>query len=114
MSTVQSRKAKGRRLQQYVRDSILSIFPTLTLDDVRSTPMGVSGSDIQLSTAAKELFPFDVECKNTESLNVWKMMEQSEKNSKNIPLGVFKRNHSKTYAVLEFDVLMNMLKESNK
>ena len=32
-----SAKAKGRRLQQLVRDKILALFPALTDQDVRST-----------------------------------------------------------------------------
>jgi len=44
----QSAKAKGRKLQQWVRDQILQRFPTLSTDDVRSTSMGASGEDVQL------------------------------------------------------------------
>ncbi len=48
-----SAKAKGRRLQQTVRDKILSLFPTLELDvDVRSAIMGETGEDIKLSKKA--------------------------------------------------------------
>jgi len=68
--TVQSRKQKGRRLQQAVRDLILENFKELEPDDVRSTPMGVSGTDVQLSPAARRLFPYSTECKNTERLNI--------------------------------------------
>jgi len=105
-----SAKAKGRRLQQTVRDLILKKFKDLQEDDVRSTSMGTGGEDIQLSPKAREKFPFSIECKNTESLNVWKMMEQAEANSKgHIPLGVFKRNGSKCYCVLDLNDFLNLL-----
>jgi len=109
----QSAKAKGRNLQKNVRDLILEKFNQLEEDDVRSTSMGASGEDLLLSPVARKLFPFSVECKNQESLNIWSAIEQAENNSGNhIPLVIFKRNRTKTYAVLEFDKLLKLLDES--
>ena len=59
----QSAKAKGRKLQQVVRDGVLKRFPSLEPDDVRSTSMGAGGEDVQLSPVARRLFPYQVECK---------------------------------------------------
>ena len=108
-----SAKNKGKRLQNKVRDLILEKFNTkLEPDDVRSITMGDSGEDILLSPAARKLFPFSVECKNQEKLNIWSSLEQAEGNSGNHPpLVIFKRNRSKTYAVLEFDELLKLLNE---
>jgi|TARA_Y100000310_G_scaffold30848_1_gene29263 hypothetical protein len=108
-----SAKNKGKRLQNKVRDIILEKFDSLEPDDVRSITMGDSGEDILLSPAARRLFPFSVECKAQESLSIWSALEQAESNAgKHIPLLVFKRNRSKTYAVLEFDKLLELLDES--
>lgn len=106
-----SAKAKGRRLQQYVRDLILQAFPVLEDDDVRSTSMGASGEDLLLSPAARKLFPFSVECKNQEKISIWDSLAQCEMNAKEgvSPLLVFKRNHSKTYACIELDTLIKLL-----
>ena len=107
-----SAKNKGKRLQNNVRDLILETFTELEPDDVRSTTMGDSGEDILLSPAARKLFPFSTECKNQEKLNIWSSLEQAEDNAgKHIPLVVFKRNRSKTYAVLEIENLMKLLKK---
>ena len=107
-----SAKNKGKRLQNKVRDLILEKFDKLEPDDVRSITMGDSGEDILLSPVARRLFPFSVECKNQEKLNIWSALEQAEINSdKHAPLVVFKRNRSKTYAVLEFDKLLELLNE---
>ena len=107
-----SAKNKGKRLQNDVRDLILETFTELEPDDVRSTTMGDSGEDILLSPAARKLFPFSTECKNQEKLNIWSSLEQAEDNAwKHIPLVVFKRNRSKTYAVLEIENLMKLLKK---
>ena len=107
-----SAKNKGKRLQNKVRDLILEKFNTLEPDDVRSITMGDSGEDILLSPAARRKFPFSVECKNQEKLNIWSSLEQAETNSgKHIPLLVFKRNRTKMYAVLEFDKLLEIIDE---
>ena len=71
-------KNKGKRLQNDVRDLILETFKELEPDDVRSTTMGDSGEDILLSPAARKLFPFAVECKNQERLNIWDSLSQAE------------------------------------
>ena len=108
-----SAKNKGKRLQNKIRDLILEKFDSLEPDDVRSITMGDSGEDILLSPAARKQFPFSVECKNQEKLNIWGALEQAEDNSGNhTPLVIFKRNRSKTYAVLEFDKLLELLNES--
>ena len=109
-----SAKNKGKRLQNKIRDIILEKFNNiLEQDDVRSITMGDSGEDILLSPAARRVFPFSVECKNQEKLNIWEALTQAEVNSGNhTPLVIFKRNRSKTYAVLEFKELLKLLNES--
>ena len=108
-----SGKAKGRRLQNKIRDVLLEHFSEeLEPDDIRSQVMGMSGEDIVLSPAARRLIPYSFECKNQEKLNIWSSLEQAEENSGNhSPLVIFKRNRSKTYAVLEFDELLKLLNE---
>ena len=106
-----SAKNKGKRLQNNVRDLILEKFTQLEPDDVRSTTMGDSGEDVLLSPAARKLFPFSVECKNQEKLNIWSSLEQAEENAeKGKPVLVFKRNRSKTYAVLQIEDFIELIK----
>ena len=116
MSSAQSRKAKGRRLQQEVRDLILETYKdVLEPDDVRSTSMGASGEDLLLSPAARKLFPFSVECKNQERLNIWDSLSQAEENAgPHIPLLVFKRNRSKTYISMEINDLIKILNDKKE
>jgi hypothetical protein len=106
-----SAKAKGRRLQQEVRDLILERFSELEPDDVVSTSMGASGTDIKLSPAARKKFPYSVECKNQESISIWSCLEQAEANTKpgTEPLLVFKRNKSKTYVTIELTHFMDLI-----
>ena len=106
-----SAKNKGKRLQNTVRDVLLETFDTLEPDDIKSAIMGDSGEDIQLSPAARKLIPYSIECKNQEKLNIWGALEQAEKNSGDSnPVLIFKRNRSKTYAVLEIEDFIKLIK----
>lgn len=119
----QSAKAKGRRLQQETRDAVLATFPTLEPDDVRSTSMGASGADLLLSPAAKRLFPFFVECKNVENLNIHKALAQAIQGQQLAlvrtggvavaPLVVFRKNNTPAYAALPFETLLDLVKRAN-
>jgi len=109
-----ARKAKGRKLQQIVRDLILESFKEqLDPDDVRSTSMGASGEDVLLSPMARKLFPFSIECKNVESLNIYKAIEQCEANAKgHTPTVVFKRNGMEPFIAIPLKVFMEIYKKS--
>jgi hypothetical protein len=114
-----SAKNKGKRLQNALRDLILEHFPQLEPDDVVSTLMGDSGTDIKLSPAARKVFPYSPECKNQEKLNIWASLEQAEKNTKDgtAPVLFFKRNRTKMYVALEathFFELINRLQQLDK
>jgi|TARA_Y100001937_G_C7027672_1_gene288554 hypothetical protein len=106
-----SRKNKGKRLQNKVRDILLEAFQDLEQDDIRSAIMGESGEDIKLSPAARKLIPYSIECKNQEKLNIWEALSQAEENSGvSTPVLIFKRNRSKTYAVLPIEEFINLIK----
>ena len=73
----QSAKAKGRRFQQWVRDKLiesLGIHP----EDIESRSMGAGGEDLIMARAAREKFPYSIECKNQERLNLWEAYSQAE------------------------------------
>lgn len=108
-STVASRKAKSRRLQNDIAERIRSRFG-LPTEDVQPVPMGVNGMDIKLSSAAREVFPIAIEAKNRESFSIWEAMRQAEENADGlVPAAVFKRNRSKTYICLEFDKFLELI-----
>lgn len=112
-TTTASRKSKGRRFQKFLKEEILKLHSDeLKEDDVRSASMGQSGTDIQLSTKAKELFPFSCEAKNQEKLNIWEALEQAECNQeeKTISLLFFKKNRSDSYVALKASDFMKILK----
>ena len=105
-------KAKGRRLQNDIRDVLLEHFSEeLEPDDICSQVMGMSGEHIVLSPAARKLIPYSFECKNQEKLSIWSSLEQAESNSGDYPpVLIFKRNRSKTYVTLELEEFIKLIK----
>ena len=110
----QSAKAKGRKLQQWVRDQIieqLEVHP----EDIESRSMGAGGEDLIMARAARQKFPFSVECKNVEKLNVWEAYEQAKSNSKDHePIVVMKKNQKKPLVVVDADFFISLFKKDDK
>ena len=108
--STQSCKQKGRRLQKAVVKDILLAFPALHAADVKSCAMGSGGEDVQLSAAARAVFPFSVEVKNRERLNVHAALAQAEANAgESEPLLVFSKNRAKTWAAVQWPTLLRLL-----
>ena len=107
----QSAKAKGRKLQQWVRDLLIETFD-IHPEDIRSCSMGAGGEDVIMARSAREKFPFSVECKNTERLNVWDAYEQACANCGNYePLLVMKRNRKKPLVVMDAESFVKLMKK---
>ena len=104
----QSAKAKGRRLQQWFRDLLiekLDIHP----EDIESRSMGAGGEDLIMARAARQRFPYSIECKNQESINVWKSYEQAQENSKDYePVVVLKRNNTKPLVLVDAEYFVKL------
>lgn len=114
---IKSAKSKGRRLAERVKTEILDHFRDLTIDDVTVTSSSASGKDLTLSAAALVRFPFVIECKNQERLNVWESLKQAMGHLKpghlesgRYPLLVFARNHTEPYACVRLVDLMQIMK----
>ena len=109
MTQIRSRKAKGRRLQNWVRDSLRGLFLTLTDDDVRVAIMGETGSDIKLSKTAKKLFPYDIECKNTEGWKkVYDAYDLADGHGEDKPLVFLKMNRRNPLVVVDAKHFMRL------
>ena len=104
----QSAKAKGRRLQQWVRDQLiekLEVHP----EDIESRSMGAGGEDLIMARAAREKFPYSVECKNQEKMNVWESYSQATDNSGDYePIVVIKRNNHKPLVVVDAEYFVRL------
>ncbi len=113
MSTA-TRKAKGRRLQQQFRTLLIEKLD-IDPEDVESRSMGSAGEDLIMSKAARNKFPFSIEAKNQESLNVWAAWDQAKKNSGIYePILVIKKNGVPPKVVVDADTFLDLVKEFNK
>ena len=89
----QSAKAKGRRLQQWFRDLLVSKLG-IHKEDIESRSMGAGGEDLIMARSARQKFPYSIECKNQEKINIWESYKQANENSKDYePVVVLKRNN---------------------
>ena len=110
-NTPASRKAKGRRLQQAVRQDLIE---HLGIDpgDVMSTAMGQAGCDLYLSPAAQVRFPFGVECKAQERIALPEWWQQCTRNAAAeglTPLLILKQSRREPLAVLRWEDLLALL-----
>lgn len=99
----QSAKAKGRKLQQWTRDTILKYSPSLEPDDVKSTSMGAGGEDVQLSPAARKQYPVSIECKSRANYAFYKDYDQACVNTPegSEPVLVAKANHRPAVVIVD-------------
>lgn len=105
-----SAKAKGRKLQQWFANLLVE---TLGVDeeDIESRPMGSQGEDIIMGKQTRQIFPYSVECKNQEAVNVWKAYEQATENCKGYePLVVIKRNRTKPLVLVDAEYFVELHK----
>ena len=110
----QSAKAKGRNLQKWVVNKLIEEFD-IHPEDIKSCSMGAGGEDVVMARAAREKFPFSVECKNVEKLNVWEAYEQAKANSSGYePIVVMKKNHKKPLVVLDAEHFISIVKDNVK
>ena len=97
----QSAKGKGRRFQHWVRDMLIEhrdVHP----EDIESRSMGAGGEDIIMARDARKKFPFSIECKNVEKLNVYEAYAQAEANSgDHEPILFMKKNRKKPLVVVD-------------
>ena len=109
-----SAKAKGRKLQQWFTNKMVEILG-LDTEDLESRPMGSQGEDIIMGKQSRDKFPYSIECKNQEAVNLWKAYAQAEENCKGYePLVVLKRNRSKPLVLLEAEYFIKLHEEKNE
>lgn len=103
-----SAKQKGRRLQNMLLEMVEARL-SQPETHVRTAVMGESGDDLQVWGAD---WPYVVEAKNTERLQIWKALAQAEARTDEEhpePLLFFKRNHSDIYAVVRAEHLLDLV-----
>ena len=113
MMKTQAKKAKGRRLQKQFMQLLIEKLD-IDPEDIESRSMGAGGEDLIMSKAARNKFPYSVECKNQERMNIWSAWEQAN-NNKGIyePLVVIKKNGVNPLIVVDAENFLEMIKGFN-
>jgi hypothetical protein len=71
--------------------------------------MGSSGEDVIMGVQSRKQFPYSIECKNQQAVNVWKAYEQSCANCKDYePLVIIKRNNTKPLALVDAEYFIKL------
>jgi len=103
----QSAKAKGRILQQWVRDKLIQLLDVHP-EDIESRSMGAGGEDLIMARAARAKFPYSIECKNVQKLNVWEAYDQAKANcGKYEAIVVMKKNNKKPLVVIDAEYFIS-------
>lgn len=112
--SIASRKAKARTAQNWVAQKISDLIGYVWGKDelIAAREMGQSGVDIRLIGEAKEDFPWSVECKNNETINLYSAIKQAKDNQMNGTdwLVILKKNKHDYVAVLDAEVFFDLLR----
>ena len=74
-------------------------------EDIESRSMGWWGRPHHGLRAAREKFPYSIECKNQEKINIWESYKQACDNSKDYePILFIKRNNHKPLVILTMNI----------
>jgi len=109
-------KAKGRTGQQEVRDKLLETFPEFEPDDIKSTTMGDSGEDIQLSPAARKAMPITIEVKRRKSgfKTAYGYIDQASNHAKGEPVVFYRSDRQPWIVMIGIDHYMELLRNWKK
>lgn len=111
-----SAKSKGRALQNKIASDIQNLTG-LDGSQIKGTPMGQTGADIQMTKKALKRFPFKTECKRYASFSVYTHYEQACRHEGDaIPLLVIQGNRKRPLAILDWDdflLLIQGVKDAN-
>ena len=107
-----SRKIKGRRLTNFVREKILKAFPHLKAKDVVCAENGQPGPDLILSKVAKALVPFQWEMKNQQKMKtIYTWHKQASKGAGELtPVVVAKQNSKDPLVIIDFKEFIKLIK----
>ena len=106
-----SRKQKGRKLQNLLRDKLLKAFPHLHQIDLKVGKNGSNGEDLKISRIGRRLIPYQFECKNQEKFKtIYSFWDQTVRHGKHEPVLIVKQNTRRALAVIDLDEFIDLIK----
>ena len=107
-----SAKSKGRTFQQWIRDRLIDKFG-LHPDDCKSTSMGASGEDVQLSKSARDCFPYQIEAKSRHTIAVYGFYDQAKSHGPHEPVVFIKQDRCAPLVIVDADHFIDLVKKAN-
>jgi hypothetical protein len=99
--------------QQFLQKELYKFFPQLEEGDIKSTSMGVSGEDVQLSPAARKLIPYQFEVKNKATSQIHTYYEQAKTHGKYEPVVVVHKDRNIYLATISLEHFLELIKDKN-
>lgn len=75
--------------------------------------MGAGGEDVQLSPAARRLFPYQIEAKSRASLAIYGMFDQACSHGSAEPVLFVKANRRQPLVVVDAEHFIELVKKAN-
>ena len=90
----------------------MEVFPEFEEDDIKSTTMGDTGEDIQLSPAARKKLPITIEVKRRKSgmKTAYDYMEQASKHGTGEPVVFFRADRKNWITMISLEHYMDLLR----
>ena len=113
---IRSAKGKGKRLQNMIAERIseLTGLPCGPDCPIESRQASQNGADIRLDMEARKLFPFTIECKNTETWSLPSAIKQAKANQ--YPhtewMVVLSKNRHRPIVCLDAEVFFQILERT--
>jgi hypothetical protein len=76
--------------------------------------MGAGGEDVQLSPAARKVYPFSIECKSRAKMAVYQDYVQAASHGPHEPVVVIKQNGCKPLVVVDAEYFFKEFKNVDK
>ncbi len=108
-----ARKAKGHRLEYYVRDRLIELFG-FDKEDIRANIGSETGEDLKLSKKAQALIPLKFECKSRARMSVYTYYDQAKGHPGELePVVVVKMNRRKPLIIMDLEYFLETLRNKN-
>ena len=102
---------KGRKLQTYLRNKLLKVFPHLKENDIDVAKTGENGPDIKLSRIAKRLIPYQFETKSQQRMKtIYSWHRQASKKTNLDGVVLMKSNGQDPLVVITLDLFLDLIK----
>jgi hypothetical protein len=110
-------RASGKLISRCLQngESLKDLVETLSQDNVigqMANYLHKNMEDIIMGKQSRDKFPYSIECKNQERVNVWNAYDQASENCKGYePLVVIKKNRTKPLVVIDAEHFVKLFDE---